>query len=274
MLDEGKFTLVERKGVKIYTIPSFDKTKIVKHCFTTRIKGVSQSPFDSLNLSLNKEDKIDDVKENFKIICDALDISLDSLVFSNQVHGTNIKIVEEKNRDIEYITELNQDGVDGLLTNRKGITLCTFYADCVPLYFLDVKKKVIGLAHAGWRGTVERIGEKILDRMHESFGCAMSDILVGIGPSIGPCCYEVGKDVFDKFNNNFTNTEKLLIPTNRDTWDLNLWYANVIILISRGIPLENITVSELCTNCNNDLFYSYRKEKGKTGRMAAMIQLV
>ncbi|MTI49029.1 peptidoglycan editing factor PgeF [Sporosalibacterium faouarense] len=273
-MNEGNFILREKKGIKYYTIPTFDKTGLVKNIFTTRIKGVSEKPYNSLNLGLNNEDNLSKVKDNFKILCDAVDISTESLVFSNQVHGTNIKVINEKDNSKCFLSKSDSDGVDGLITNKKGLTLCTFYADCVPIYFLDTKKEVIGLAHAGWRGTVEKIAEKMIDIMEEKFQSDLNDIIVAIGPSIGPCCYEVDRYVYDKFNSNFTNLEQLLIPTDRDKWYLNLWNANVVILSGRGVPINNILVGEHCTSCNNDLFFSYRKENGKTGRMAALLQLV
>ncbi len=268
------FTLREKNGVLYYTIPSFDRTNLVKHMFTTRVKGVSEFPFASLNLGINREDKIENVKENFKIVCNVLDVSIDSLVFSNQVHGTNIKIVDDEDVCEEILSLHPEEGVDGLLTNKRDLTLCTFYADCVPIFFLDYKKKVIGLAHAGWRGTVGKIAGKMIDKMIETYDCNTDNILVGIGPSIGPCCYEVDEIVYEKFNNNFTNLEKLLISNDKGKWFLDLWAANMLILKCKGILDKNITVSRLCTSCNNDKFYSYRKENGETGRLAAIIHLI
>lgn len=271
---KSNFTRREKNGIVYYTIPSFDETRMVKHLFSTRIKGVSKPPFESLNLGINKEDNLDDVKENYEIICSTLDIPIDSIVFSNQVHGTDIKIVEKSHVGKGIYFNGDEDGIDGLITNKRGITLWTFYADCVPLYFLDPKKKVIALAHAGWKGTASKIGEKIIDKMESLYNCLPQDILVGIGPSIGPCCYEVGESLFEIFNKNFTNPDKLLISKGNQKWHLNLWKANMVILKSRGILENNITVSELCTSCNNDKFYSYRKENGRTGRMSAVMQLL
>lgn len=274
MIKQGNFTQKEKNGVIYYTIPSFDKTNLVKHLFSTRIKGVSKIPFDSLNLGINKEDNMDAVRENFKIVCKVLDVPVDSIAFSNQVHGTDIRIVDSSNTGKGIPPIGNKEGIDGLITNERGITLCTFYADCVPLYFLDPKRKVIALAHAGWKGTASKIGEKTIDKMENIYNCNPKDILVGIGPSIGPCCYEIGENVFKIFNENFTKPQKLFVSKEYNKWNLNLWIANMIILKSRGILENNITVSESCTSCNNDKFYSYRKENGKTGRMASVIQLL
>ena len=272
---KSNFTKREKNGVIYYTIPSFDRTKLVKHLFSTRIKGFSKPPFDSLNLGINREDSIDAVRKNYEIICKLLDISIDSIAFSNQVHGTDIRIVDKSHtaKKISF-NKNNEEGIDGLITDERGITLCTFYADCVPLYFLDPVKKVIGLAHAGWRGTAGKIAAKITDKMIDLYNCLPKDILVGIGPSIGPCCYEVGENVFKTFNENFTKLEKLLISKGDNKWYLNLWEANMLILKGRGILQKNIIISKLCTSCNNDKFYSYRKEDGETGRMAAVIQLL
>ncbi|RKD34312.1 peptidoglycan editing factor PgeF [Thermohalobacter berrensis] len=273
-MGNNKFILNEKNGVKYYTIPSFDETGLIKHMFTTRIGGVSPKPYDSLNLGFNLEDEKENVLKNYKIVSDVMEVSLDSCVLSDQTHGTNIRIVTKEDAGKGIVRQKDYKSVDGLLTDIPGLTIFTFYADCVPIFYLDKVKKVVGLAHGGWRGTVEKIAGKMIDKMIKVYGSRPEDILIGIGPSIGPCCYEVSEDVFKRFNENFTNTRNMLKKRGSSRWMLNLWEANREALKEKGIKSRNITISNLCTSCNNDIFYSYRKEKGKTGRMAAIIQLV
>ncbi|EOD01274.1 peptidoglycan editing factor PgeF [Caldisalinibacter kiritimatiensis] len=271
--DKG-FVLKEVNGIKYYSIPRFEKTGLVKHMFTTRFGGVSPGPYESLNLGINTGDDNENITENFNRIIKLMDSTIDDIVVSNQLHTTNIEIIEgnEEYNGIDN-RKLMKQGIDGLITNKRDITLFTFYADCVPLFYLDIKKKVIGLAHAGWRGTVNKIASKMVDLMTKKYNCAPKDILVGIGPSIGPCCYVVGDDVYKKFNKNFTNLNNLMKPSGEGKWYLNLWEANKQALQEIGILDRNIIVSEICTSCHTELLFSFRKELGETGRMAAIIKL-
>ncbi|SDY44589.1 conserved hypothetical protein [Proteiniborus ethanoligenes] len=268
------FRLNRQKEIEFYTIPSFEETRIVKHGFTTRIGGASPHPFHSLNLGLNTEDNEENIVRNFETISDALEVPMDKMVLSDQVHGTNIRIITEDDGGKGLVKPMDFKEIDGLLTNVKGIMLFTFYADCVPLFFLDRAKKVAGVAHAGWKGTVAKIGEKMIKTMVSTYSSNPEDILVGIGPSIGTCCYSVKKDVHDQFNNNFINTIGIFSNQDIYTWQLDLWKANEIILKENGILSRNITISNLCTSCNTEKFFSYRNEQGNTGRMAAFIQLI
>lgn len=268
------FTLMKKEDIFYYTINSFEKTGLVKHLFTTRIGGVSSGPYYSLNLGLKTGDNIDNIKKNFLKVFEIMSTSEKDVVFSNQVHGTNIQIVDDEiSTDNAYKSRL-KDGVDGLVTNVKNITLATFYADCVPIFFLDKEKQVVGLVHAGWRGTVKGIACKMVDILVEKFNSQPKDILVGIGPSIGQCCFEVGEEVFKEFKKAYTDIIDNITQKISDKYYIDLWKTNKLILEKKGILPSNISISGLCTSCNTDLFFSYRKEKGKTGRMAALIKLI
>lgn len=268
------FELREVNGLPYYIIHSFEQTGLVKHGFTTRLGGISSEPFNTLNLGLNTGDDKEKIIRNFEKVSGAFNIPLEKMVLSDQVHGTKIRVITKDDAGKGLFKPMDYKEIDGLLTNVKGLMLLTFYADCVPLFFLDKAKNVAGLAHAGWKGTVARIGEKMVNKMKETFSSNPEDILVGIGPSIGPCCYPVKKDVQDKFNASLSNTEEILSEEYSNIWKLDLWKANKKVLEENGILSRNITVSELCTSCNNHKFFSYRKENGKTGRMAALIQLI
>ncbi|MBS4540074.1 peptidoglycan editing factor PgeF [Clostridium sp. D2Q-11] len=267
------FSFKKKNKIKYFTIDRFEDTGVVDHLFTTKDGGMSEGPFTSLNFGLNIGDLTDNIIENFTRISHVLDTSIDKMVLSNQIHETNIRIVKQEDMGKGLIKDRDYNSVDGLVTNIKGIALVTFFADCVPLFFLDPKNKVIGLAHAGWRGTVDKIGGKMLDILIKNFGCELDDILVGIGPSIGPCCYTVNEDVVNRFNTNFTNLNNVIKSTDEDSYHLDLWQANREVLKEKGIKGRNIIISKICTSCNNEILYSYRKENGSTGRMAAIIKL-
>jgi YfiH family protein len=264
-----------KNSVGFLTFPAFSKFPFVKHCFTTRIGGISRGIYKSMNLGFSNGDSTDNVIENYKILCNAVGFKLESLVASAQNHETYIRNVTKKDKGVGILRPRDIDSVDGLVTNEKGITLSTYYADCVPLFFLDPVKRVIALAHAGWRGTVSKIAEKMVFKMKSDYGCCAQDIIVGIGPSIGACCYEVSCDVAKKFMElQLDETSKILKEMPYKKYKLDLWEANRQILIKSGIEKDNIWVTDLCTNCNHDLLISHRYTKGKRGVMAAMMCLI
>ncbi|QXM07466.1 peptidoglycan editing factor PgeF [Crassaminicella indica] len=257
-----------------YSIPSFDETKLVKNCFTSRIGGVSKGQYETLNLGLKTDDLRENIIENFRLLCEGLEISINHLVFSDQIHGDNIKIVRKEDRGKGIIKDSDIIGVDALITNEKKIALVTVYADCVPIFLLDPVNKVIALAHAGWRGTVLKIGQKVIKKMVEEFKTNPQDCLAAIGPSIGKCCYEVDEGVIDEFNKNFTNLDKFVFFKGNSKYMLDLWQANKITLEEIGVLERNITISNMCTMCNQEVLFSYRGDKGVTGRMAAIMELI
>nr|WP_284700601.1 peptidoglycan editing factor PgeF [Thermoanaerobacterium sp. R66] len=263
----------EIDGVVFYTIPAFENTGKVKHLFSTRIGGVSGGPYSSLNLSLTRYDDKESVYENFNRICHVANINYNDMVFSNQIHSDGIRIVNESDKGKNF-GESDIKNADALMTNERGIPIVTFYADCTPLYFLDPVKNVIALAHAGWRGTVKEIGPKTVKTMVTAFGSDKKDILAAVGPAIGFCCYEVGKDVADEISRLNINIDDVLLDKGDGKWMLNLEMTNYYELINCGIKDENITISGLCTSCNIDEFYSYRRDKGITGSMAAFMELI
>lgn len=271
----GNLNLNIHGRVQYLSAPCFEKFKNLKHCFTTRIGGVSLEPFNSLNLGINTQDKDENVIENYKIISDSLNINVNDIVISNQVHKDDILIVDESYKGNHFFLDRKVKNIDALITNKKNIAIVTLYADCVPIMIYDKGKNIIALAHAGWRGTVKKIGKKVLKKLKEEFNSNMEDCIALIGPSIGKCCFEVDepvvnefKKVFEKEYLNFTTS------TSNDKYMIDLWEANKISLLEAGLPEANIIISNICTKCNNDILYSYRNENGNTGRMAAIMQLV
>ncbi|WP_202906878.1 peptidoglycan editing factor PgeF [Abyssisolibacter fermentans] len=269
-MNHNNFILREKNGLKYYTIESFDKYNI-KHMFTTRVGGCSKGAYSSLNMGIGIAEDINAVIKNNDRVLEIFNTDKNNLYISKQVHGDNIIAVDNLNND-DY-TILREKGVDGLVTDAKNKLLCCYFADCVPLFFLDPSKMVVGVAHAGWRGTVNGIAGKMIDVMKEKYNSNASDILVGIGPSIGPCCFEVKEDVFDVFAKKIQNISEISKQITSDKWLIDLWKVNKILLKEKGVLDRNITISSICTFCNEDLLYSYRRDKGKTGRMAALIRL-
>ncbi|HPL99375.1 MAG TPA: peptidoglycan editing factor PgeF [Bacillota bacterium] len=262
-----------KDGLAYLTIPAFEKTGMVKHCFTTRIGGVSRGIYNSLNTSDDKEDPVENVHRNLKLVCGAIGIDYRNLVFSDQTHEDNIRIVSIADLGKGISVPKDIRNTDGLMTNIPGIPLITFYADCVPLFFLDKENKAIAVVHSGWKGTVLKIGAKTIRQMTEVYGTKPGDCLVGIGPSIGPECFEVGQEVADQFAESFGTRPHIIKPIGNGKYTVDLWEANKLILMEMGVPENNITISGLCTKCREDLFFSYRRDKGRTGSMSAIMEL-
>jgi len=266
--------VLKKSGMLTYlSIPEFEATGLVQHGFSTRLGGYSQPPYASLNLGLHVGDEKETVIKNRQSFGQVLGISWEKMVAAEQIHGDAIHIVTEA--DIgkgaaDYATAIK--ATDALITDQSGIPLSTYYADCVPIFFLDPVTPAIGLAHAGWKGTVARIGAKTLRKMNEVYGSKAKNCLIAIGPSIGPCCYEVDEYVRNKFAEQSWQLEEIFKPE-KQKWRLDLQKANRLALLEAGALPENIFISNYCTRCRTDLFFSYRAEEGKTGRMAAVIML-
>ncbi len=267
--------LQERAGVPFLQFPMLEETGMVIHGFSTRLGGVSKGEWSSMNLSFTRGDREADVRENYRRIGEAIGFSCGALVCSDQTHTTNIRVVTEADRGKGFTRARDYTDMDGLITNVPGLVLATFYADCVPLYFADPKKKVIGLSHSGWRGTVGKIGKKTVERMQEEYGCKPADIRAVIGPSICQSCYEVSLDVIEEFQRAFSEeTWPLLYKKNEnEKYQLDLWKANEIILKEAGIAAEHLAVTDRCTCCNPSLLFSHRASRGKRGNLGAFLML-
>ncbi len=275
------------KQILYLTFPLLEKTGLVRHLFSTRKGGVSKGIYESMNLSYSRGDVKEAVDENFRRIAGIFDSSPERMVCSRQTHTTNIRLVGEEDCGKGIMKETDYEDVDGLITNLPEIILCTFYADCVPLYFVDTQKKAIGLAHSGWRGTVDRMGEQVLKAMEEAFGTRPQDVVAAIGPSICQDCYEVGEEVAEKFmecfsgegiggdfrGNAFNKRGILQKGVKEGKYQLNLQEANRTILVDAGIPKGQIAVSDICTCCNSRLLFSHRASQGKRGNLGAFMEL-
>jgi YfiH family protein len=243
--------------------------------FSTRLGGRSHPPFESLNCGLHVGDRPIDVVQNRNRLILLQGFSFEQWTCANQVHGSRLHHVgvQDRGKGNASLDTAIPD-VDGLYTSHRNIFLASFYADCVPLFFVDPVQRVIGIAHAGWKGTVSHIGRKMIQHWQEEFSSRLSDIQVAIGPAIGGCCYEVDDAVMDHIKPFAEHLSTEAFTSNHNgKYQLDLKQINHDLIKKAGIPSENIEVSRWCTSCRSDLFFSHRKEKGKTGRMTAFIAI-
>lgn len=263
------------KQVEYLTFPLLDEVEMIRHLFSTREGGVSKGIYASMNLSYTRGDDKEAVDENFRRIAEIFGTTPDRIVCSKQTHTTNVRLVTEEDCGKGVLYPVDYDDVDGLITNVPGILLCTSYADCVPLYFADVKNKAIGLGHSGWRGTVCRMGEAMLKNMHDAFGTKPEDVIAAIGPSICRDCYEVGEEVAEAFRQSFPEEWKFLLSEGKEAgkYQLDLWEANKRVLLGAGILSDHLAVTDICTCCNSEYLFSHRASKGKRGNLGAFMEL-
>ncbi len=270
-------TLEERQeeGVPFLYFPLLEECGIVSHGFSTRLGGVSAGDLSSMNLGFKRGDSRENVMENYRRMAAALHMPMERMVLSQQTHTTHVRRVGEADAGNGISRPLPYEDVDGLITDVPELPLVTFYADCVPLYFVDPVHRAIGLSHSGWRGTAGRMGARTLEAMAEAFGTRAGDVLACVGPSICRDCYEVSEDVAEEFRKAFgaLAQEKLLDRKPDGKYQLDLWEANRQILLEAGIREEHLAVTDICTCCNPDLLFSHRASGGKRGNLAAFLSL-
>lgn len=264
-----------RSGVEYLTFPSLEETGVVDHLFSTRLGGVSEGIFSSMNLSYTRGDRKEAVDENFQRIAGIMGGAASDFVLSDQTHTTNIRRVTGKDKGKGVVKSRDYKDIDGLITDEEGIILATFYADCVPLFLVDRKRRAIGLSHSGWRGTVGRMGECTLLAMEEAYGTKPEDVSVGIGPSICKDCYEVGAEVADAVAGAFPEKylPDILFPKEGGKYLLDLWRANYYVFVMAGVPEGQISVTDICTCCNPGYLFSHRASKGRRGNLGAFLAL-
>lgn len=255
--------------------PALEQGGIAVNMISTRLGGVSKDQFSSLNLTTGRGDSRENVRENLSRIAAAFGTDLQHCVCSHQVHEACVRLVRAEDAGMGVLRPSEWESADGIITNEPGLLLATFYADCVPLLFVDPVKRAVGASHSGWRGTVGRIGAVTVRQMQAEFGSDPSDILVGIGPSICADHYEVSEDVAEEFRRAFPGREKelLLDLGNPGHFQLNLWEACRITLLESGVRPEHIHVTDVCTACNPELLFSHRASAGKRGNFGAFVML-
>ncbi|OON96286.1 MAG: hypothetical protein ATN36_05865 [Epulopiscium sp. Nele67-Bin005] len=241
------------------------------HAFSTREGGVSSGDCATLNFAFSRGDSPEVVRENYAIMANALKVNKESFVASKQVHETKIERVTYEDKGNGVYLPNKWESADGIYTTEKNLTLVTYYADCVPLFFYAPKYELIGMAHSGWKGTVGEIGKKMATIWHEQHGVPYEEIQVGIGPSIGKCCFEVHFDVAEVFLNTFGKADFITYNKEIDKYNIDLWECCKQSLKSLGI--KQIEMADMCTCCNDDIFHSHRKTQGKRGTLSAFMCL-
>ncbi|MDF2721894.1 MAG: multicopper polyphenol oxidase [Paenibacillus sp.] len=250
--------------------------------FSTRIGGNSTGPYASLNCGLHVNDDPAVVLGNRKLLAAALQVPFEAWTCGEQVHGANVAVVTREHRGRGRLAADDAlPDVDALITNEPGIWFVSYYADCVPIYFFDPIRRIIGLAHAGWKGSVLKIARSTVENMQNEYGSNPADIQAVVGPSIGPCCYEVDRNVqmriaavAEELQIGEQDRLSLYEPGDAEgKYMANLQQFNRQIMIKAGILPSHIEICGLCTGCRTDLFFSHRKEHGLTGRMVSWIGL-
>ena len=273
-MNSSNLIIGEADGVRYIKFPKFEAVKSIRHIFSTRLGGVSTGRYKTMNLSFTNGDERENVIENYSRLCKAAGIDINNLVLSCQTHTDNIKSVTESDRGTGIFKESFND-VDGLITDRPGVALVTQYADCTPLVFCDPVRRVAATSHAGWRGTVQEIGAATVKKMIDEFGCRAENIIAGIGPCIGKCCYEVDDPVINGFKKlDYINISDIAEEKSGGKYMLDLVTANKLILIHAGIDPNNIDASDICTCCNSRELHSHRASPLKRGNLAAIIALI
>lgn len=269
----GEASLVGDGALKYIAFDCFERFggELV-HGMSTRLGGVSAGECGSLNLGYGRKDKKENVTANFRRMCSALDIKAESMVFSKQVHDSRLRVVTAEDRGKGFSRESDIRDVDGLMTVTPGITLVTFYADCVPVFLYEPARKAAALVHSGWRGTLGNIAGKAAGRMVSEFGCSPGGMTAAIGPSIGSCCFEVGEEVYRLFAEKF-GSEEFYSQAWPGKWKIDLQAIIMDELRQEGLKAENIHNSGICTMCRRDLFFSHRGDRGTTGSLAAFMQI-
>lgn len=237
----------------------------VRHCFTTRLGGVSKGHLASLNLGLGRGDSEEALRENYRIVTEALGFTGENLCLTQQVH-------EKKTAKIETPVR-RSEGCDALMTDRAGIPLMSYSADCVPILLYDPAHHACASIHSGWRGTVKKIAAATIADMKEAYGTDPDGVLAAIGPSIGPCCFQIGADVAEEFLSAFPD-ETLLSPDgDGEHYHADLWRAVAGTLRREGVRDEHISLAGECTACHTDRYFSCRAGHGRFGAMGAFIEL-
>lgn len=258
-----------RKKTEILQFALFLDEDTLIHGMNTREGGVSEGVYTSLNLGWGLGDAPEKVRENYHIFAKALGIAPESFTFSDQVHKAEIAVIKKEDCGNGFCFPKKEElkGVDGLITNQTGVALTIFSADCVPLLFYDRKEKVIAAAHSGWRGTVQDIAGKMIQRLKEEFGSKPENIIVGIGPCIGKECFEVGEDVKKEFEKvaKYDILNEIFKELGNEKYLLDLRTYIYHRLLEFGVLPENIEVSQECTYHQEELFFSHRRNGRNRG---------
>lgn len=249
----------------LFRFPSLLGYPDLVHAVTTRHGGVSQPPWATLNMGGSVKDDPAAVDENHDRVCAALGVRRDHLVTAYLTHSANVAVAAQADRGGKFTD------TDALITADPETYLILRFADCVPVLLFDPVRRVVGIVHAGWRGTLALVTQRAAQAMTARFGSAVGDIRAAIGPSIGPCCYEVGDEVVAQTRAVFRAEADGLLHPNGARYHLDLWAANRAQLAAIGV--DQVETAEVCTACHVADYFSHRAERGRTGRFSAVIGL-
>ena len=259
-----------REGPLLYRFRLLDACSRVVHACTTRCGGVSPQPWGTLNVGSTTHDEATHVRENRRRVEAACGLRLAEWVHLE--HGAEVREVTSWSDCADTVPGLPR--ADAVITRVRGLPLTIFTADCVPVVLVDPVTPALGVVHAGWRGTVAEVTARTVTAMERAFGTRPADLLVAVGASIGPCCMEVGDDVRTAVASRFPLWQETVVQSQKGgKTTIDLWELNVLQLEARGVPREQVAVSRLCTSCRADLFYSWRRDHGETGRLAMVASL-
>jgi polyphenol oxidase len=258
----------ERDGIMFVASANLEKAG-VQHGFVGRAGGISQGAFASLNLGLFTEDRPENAAANERRFREVFGVK--TLIRVRQVHGREVLVAD---RAVEDEKTWRQTESDAIITDQPGVALAVLTADCVPIVLFDPRRRVAGIAHAGWRGTCLRVAAATVEAMEKSFGSQARDIMAGIGPGVGPCCYRVDEPVIRAAEESFGSaTAKVIFRRDDRSSVFDLLAANRLVLEQAGLTPGNIESIDLCTSCRPDLFFSHRRDRGRTGRQINFVML-
>ena len=265
------FTLNTKNGISYLTFDKLSAIPFIHHAFSTKL-GEGSKTVHPMDMSFDHDER-GAVTDNYLRFCEAAGFDYSSLVASSQDHNTFVRVVTSAEKGIGISRKKDIESVDALVTIEPGVTLCTYYADCTPIFFVDTVTKAIGLAHAGWRGTVAGIAAKVLDTMQKSFGTDPSDVVCAVGPNIMSCCYEVDEPCAVRFYELGLDSDSFVFPKDGGKYMVDMLECNRQILVSKGVKPEKITLSDLCTRCGSELLWSHRATCGDRGTMSAFLRV-
>jgi len=260
------------KRNRIYYVesPLLREHDCVVHAFCSRCGGVSSGRFSDFNFSVREGDSTEAVRENWAMLSRAFAIPVDRFYTVNQVHEDRVLAIGD-----DHVPEAGeaQRGYDAIITNRRGLAVGVKTADCVPILVFDSVQHVVGVVHAGWKGTSLQVAAKAIDVLIRQFDSRAENLVVAIGPAIGSCCYEVDAVVYEAMRASSEWQVCARRSHRAGRWMLDLSKVNKLQMIARGVPPENISSFRICTSCHTDMFYSHRGEEGHTGRQLSFIML-
>lgn len=266
------FNIIDRGGVKTVEMKLFEPENGLKHGFSTRVGGISERPYDTMNLSLSREGEAGSVMKNYSILCNACGLNFDDMVVVAYEHGDTVLRVDANDRGRGF-SKASLPPCDAIITNERGVTLITCHADCSVYYLYDPVERVIGLAHAGWRGTLARIGANVVQKMAGEYGSKPQNIMAAVGPCICGKCFEVDQELAERFISEF-GCKSISRQGREGKAFLDIEAAAAIQFLEAGVRPENIGLAHACTYERDDIFFSYRRDHGETGAMAAYLSLL